>query len=210
MLTLIVGIVLGFVTCLYLIVVQQNKGNKNPSAALSGSSLYCNFIILDKSEAVKNAVEEKLQNKIGTGFLRDKLIQKVSQTASEKVSDEKIGEKILEKIIQEIPVKIHELGITAEATKVYCRESIFILKLSDFPPSILSHFTFSPSDRQLLSVDMQKLITKKAGEEKANKVEEMFKLLGGQVAKVLSLPPSPSLSSQLLGHCWVKAAPKDL
>lgn len=30
---------------------------------------------------------------------------------------------------------------------------------------------------------MQKLITKKAGEEKANKIDEMFKLIGGQWAK---------------------------
>ena len=130
MFTLIIGVILGFVICLYFLVLQQNKANqKNPSAAISGRSLYLNFIILDKSAAVKTAVEEKLQDKIGRGFLRDKLINKVSQTASEKVADEKIGEKVLEKIIQEIPVKIHELGITAEATKVYCRESIFILKL---------------------------------------------------------------------------------
>ena len=30
---------------------------------------------------------------------------------------------------------------------------------------------------------MQQLITKKAGEEKANKLEEMFKLIGGEWAK---------------------------
>lgn len=30
---------------------------------------------------------------------------------------------------------------------------------------------------------MQQLITKKAGEEKANKLDEMFKLIGGQWAK---------------------------
>jgi hypothetical protein len=39
---------------------------------------------------------------------------------------------------------------------------------------------------------MQQLISKQAGEEKANKIEEMFKLLGGQWAKVVSANIGPN------------------
>jgi hypothetical protein len=44
------------------------------------------------------------------------------------------------------------------------------------------------SVRTLLNVDMNQIIMKKAGEEKANKINEMFKLFGGQWAKVSPLP----------------------
>jgi hypothetical protein len=102
---------------------------KNGGQQLKGKSLYLNFLILDKFVAVQAGVEEKLQDKLGRGFIRDKIVNSVSKVAANKVSDETVGEKISEKIIQEIPLKVRELGITAEATRVYCRDSLFILKL---------------------------------------------------------------------------------
>jgi hypothetical protein len=124
------GLLVGFLGCLYYLVMTRTaQEEKKSGSQLKGKSLYLNFHLLDKSAAVQAGVEEKLQDKLGRGFLRDKIANSVSKVAANKVSDETVGEKILEKIIQEIPLKVSELGITAEATKVYCRESVFILKL---------------------------------------------------------------------------------
>ena len=49
--------------------------------------------------------------------------------ASKVVSDEKVADKMSEKMSEMIPLKMYEMGLTAEATRVYSHGPFFVLKL---------------------------------------------------------------------------------
>eukprot|EP00602_Paraphysomonas_sp_CaronLab_P010384 CAMPEP_0185024590 /NCGR_PEP_ID=MMETSP1103-20130426/7725_1 /TAXON_ID=36769 /ORGANISM="Paraphysomonas bandaiensis, Strain Caron Lab Isolate" /LENGTH=157 /DNA_ID=CAMNT_0027557605 /DNA_START=264 /DNA_END=737 /DNA_ORIENTATION=+ len=110
---------------------------------------------------------------MGRGFVRDKIAQRMGKIAAAKVSDETIGGKIGEKMCEEIPGKMSEMGIVANASKVYGKGSFFVIRLS------------------LVSADIQQLVNKAAGKEKGGKLNEMMSILGGKWAQ-------DSLSTQIL------------
>ena len=94
-----------------------------------GMSIYLNFLILDKSEAIQNGVETKLTEKIGSGFIRDKIKTSIGKAAANKISDESIALKMSDKMVEMIPSKMFEMGIVASASKAYVKGSFFVVKL---------------------------------------------------------------------------------
>jgi hypothetical protein len=74
----IIGLLAGIVLCLYfLVIVKQKKAKNNKSNSVNGQAIYLNFIILDKNEAVQTGVEQKIQDKMGRGYFRDKIAKKL-------------------------------------------------------------------------------------------------------------------------------------
>lgn len=49
--------------------------------------------------------------------------------AASKISDETIANKMSEKMIELMPAKMAEMGIIAEASKVYGKGPFFVVKL---------------------------------------------------------------------------------
>lgn len=86
-------------------------------------------MILDKSEAIQNGVEAKLTERIGSGFIRNKIKTSLGKVAANKISDESIANKMSSKMIELIPTKMFEMGIVATATKVFGKDSFFVVKL---------------------------------------------------------------------------------
>ena len=129
----VVGVVFGFLSCLYyLLILKKNYQKQQEKEEIKGKSLYINFLLLSKDEMIKNKVEEKLQEKIGKGYFRDKITNKISEVAINKIQDHTINEKISKILIEEIPNKINTLGIVTKAIQVYCQGSILIIKLFVF------------------------------------------------------------------------------
>lgn len=163
--TLLLGIVVGFAGCLYYLASKKIKSGGDLAAAVKGQSVYLNFLILDKSEVVQAGVEAKLSEKIGSGFFRDKLKKKLATVAANKVSDETVANKMSDKMIEIMPTKLFEMGLVANASRAYGKGSFFVVKLT------------------ILSADVQKLVDKVAGKEKANKFDEIMNIMGGKWAK---------------------------
>lgn len=148
-----------------IVVMKEKKKSQSSNNEFKGISIFINFLILDKDRAVKGAVEEKISDKIGHGFLRDKIAARAGKIAAAKISDEKLGDAISVKMQESIPEKMMEMGMVVEAKKVFGIGSFFVIKLT------------------LVSIDLQKLLDKAAGSEKANKFNEIMQLLGGNWAK---------------------------
>lgn len=179
--TLVFGMIIGFVACLYFIVSKKKKNTGNNSGAIiAGQSVYLNLTILDKTNAVTAGVTDKLHSKMGHGFLRDKIATKIGKVAGSRIPDSVIAKMMCGKMVEKMPRKMVEMGLTATAKKVYGKGSFFVIKLT------------------LLQADLQKILTKVAGETKASKFDEMMALLGGQVAKdTLGLTVLPMIASKL-------------
>lgn len=73
--------------------------------------------------------KDKIGEKIGKGFLRNKIATAAGKVAVRKVSDEKVANKMGEKMGELFPEKLAEMGILAEADKVYGAGSFFVIKL---------------------------------------------------------------------------------
>lgn len=160
------GFVLGFCASLYLMIfMRQKKDEKNSKNDFQGISVFINFTIIDKDEAIQQGVEDKIGTKIGKGFLRDKIASAAGKVAARRVSDETVANKMGDKMSDLFPQKLSEMGILAEAKKVYGTGAFFVIKLT------------------FLSIDLQKLLNKTAGAEKANMFEDVMNLLGGNWAK---------------------------
>jgi hypothetical protein len=84
--------------------------NENEELNLQGEILFLNFILIDKKDAVKAKVSERIHNKWGHGFLVDRIAQRVGELATIAISDEKISNLMSEKICNVIPKKMIELG----------------------------------------------------------------------------------------------------
>lgn len=168
------GIILGFVAALYAIVHMKQKSEKDKmKSGISGVSIFINFLIVDKEKAIQQGVEDKVSAKIGKGFLRDRIAARAGNVAAKKVSDDTVADKMSGKMSDLLPEKMSEMGITATADKVYGAGAFFVMKLT------------------LHKVNLQVLLDKAAGKEKANKFEDMMNLLGGNWAK-------ESLADQML------------
>ena len=70
-----------------------------------------------------------MTTKMGSGFVRDRIAKKLAAVAVNKISDEKIGDKIASKMVEEMPMKMVEMGIHANASKVYIKGSLFVIEL---------------------------------------------------------------------------------
>ena len=71
----------------------------------------------------------RVQNKLGTGFFRDKIASKLGAVAAKNVSDEKVAETIGSKVSEIFPAKLAEVGLTAEATKVFCKGPYLVVRM---------------------------------------------------------------------------------
>ena len=71
----------------------------------------------------------KVGAKLGKGFLRDKIASAAGNVAARKISDETFANKMGGKISEMFPQKLAEMGILAEAKKVYGSGSFFVIKL---------------------------------------------------------------------------------
>jgi hypothetical protein len=61
--------------------------------------------------------------------LRDKIASAAGKVATRKVSDEQVANKMSGKMSELFPEKLSEMGILAEADKVYGAGSFFVIKL---------------------------------------------------------------------------------
>ncbi len=87
-------------------------------------------------------------------------------------------------MIEIIPAKMIEMGLTANAEKVYGKGSFFVVKLyGTFQFVSFKVYQFLLF-RTIVAANIEKLLNKSVGAEKANKVNEMLGMLGGQWAKV--------------------------
>ena len=68
----VLGALCGIAGCLYLLASIKKKKEQDTDA-VKGVSVYLNFIILDKTVAIQSGVKEKMQSKMGRGFIRDKI-----------------------------------------------------------------------------------------------------------------------------------------
>lgn len=83
--------------------------------------LMCDYLVI--------IVLGKISGKIGKGFLRDKIAARAGNIASKKVSDDTVADKMSGKMSELLPDKMAEMGIMAEASKVYGAGSFFVMKL---------------------------------------------------------------------------------
>lgn len=162
--TLLLGIFIGFVGCLYYLASKKRKTG-GPDHEVKGQTVFLNFLILDKSEAIRAGVETKLSEKIGSGFFRDKLKKSVGRLAASNISDEAVAVKMSSSMVEQIPSKLFEIGLVATASRVYGKGSFFVIKLT------------------IMSADIQKLIDKVAGKEKGSMFDEVMNILGGKWAR---------------------------
>lgn len=160
------GVILGIAATLYAMVFMKQKSEKEKlKSGFKGISIFINFLIVDKEKAIQQGVEGKISGKIGKGFLRDKIAARAGNIASKKVSDDTVADKMSGKMSELLPDKMAEMGIMAEASKVYGAGSFFVMKLT------------------FLKVDLQKLLDNAAGAKKASMFEDFVNLLGGNWAR---------------------------
>ena len=128
---LVVGAVLGFVGCLYFLVLKRGA-KKSDADELKGQSIYINLLVVDKTEAVATGVTDKLQSKVGHGFFRDKITTKIGQVVGTRISDDIVAKKMAEKMVEMIPSRMREMGLTGTATKVWGpKNAFFVIKLTN-------------------------------------------------------------------------------
>lgn len=160
------GVFFGIAVTLFVVIFIKQKSDKKKSKNdFKGISVFINFLIVDKEKAVQQGVEGKIGAKLGKGFLRDKIAAKVGSIAAKNVSDETVALKMSSKMSEMLPQKLSEMGILAEAVKVYGGGSFFVIKLT------------------MLNIDLQVLLGKTAGAKKASMFEDLINLLGGNWAK---------------------------
>lgn len=157
----IVGLFMGAGLTVYLFSLRL-KAEKAKDKNLKGEVLYLNVTVINKEEALRQGVKEKVESKIGTGFVARRIQKRIAQAAISTVSDEKIATGMSEKISAVMPPTMLDLGIKATVKKVYQKNAYFVLEIN------------------LQEVDTIKLIGKKSGEEKASQLDYIVELLGGK------------------------------
>ena len=92
--------------------------------------LYMNLEILDVSEAVKEKVAEKVQERNIRGPIRRHFAEKaLPEIASQVVTPKIVAQKMAEKLCVHIPQKMEEKGITAVVEKVFLQEAYLVCQL---------------------------------------------------------------------------------
>ena len=71
----------------------------------------------------------RVQGKLGSGFLANKLGQRLGALANKVVSDEKIAEKMSGKLVEELPLKLADVGLMVTAEKVFSRDAFFVTRM---------------------------------------------------------------------------------
>jgi len=165
------GVIGSFGVFLYFITQKQrSKGKKTTEQQqqsededIKGKVLFLNVIILDgKKEIVERVATEKLQAAVGSGPVRNFFVKKIASQKANTMSDDDFSSKVSERVLEAVPLRLAEVGIAVHGEKVFQRGPYFVLRLN------------------ILSADLQKLLTKRAGPEKASIITDVVNMIGGK------------------------------
>ena len=97
---------------------------------LRGEILFLNVVIVDKSDAVKSAVSARVEEKLGRGFLANRIKMRAVEFANKIVSDDQVAAVMSDRMCQFIPEKMMELGIRSETKLVFNKGSFFVCRIT--------------------------------------------------------------------------------
>jgi glucose-6-phosphate-specific signal transduction histidine kinase len=147
------GFFAGVGVAAYLMVLNMKRTEKTKKdksgKEIKGEILYLNVMILDKEQAVKANVATKVTDKIGTGFYATKIANRIASRVAASVSDATVATQMATKMSETMPLKMAEMGLTTEVTKVFQKDAYIVLKIG------------------LIEIDMEKMLLVKAGEKQA-------------------------------------------
>lgn len=157
----LVGLALGGVGALYfLYLVRTSKKNKKDQ--IDGALIYLNFLLLNKREVVIDTVEAKLTSRFGSGSTTKKLASKLGKIAAKRIPDSAVTDKIGDAITAILPVKLSEMGINGEARIAFQKGPYFVAIV------------------HVRGAEVEKVIAKSAGKEKAGKFGMLMEMIGTQ------------------------------
>lgn len=120
--------------------------------ALHGKVFYLNIMVLQKTEELDNLVKEKVGAKMPNPFGHGLLGKAAGKVVTKILTEDKLAAKFATKIPETIPLKMQEMGITAESNLVFQKGSFVVVRM------------------EVEHVDVTKLLNVKAGASKAKKV----------------------------------------
>lgn len=161
------GVLGSFGIFIYFITRNQKnakgKAEQNEDEQVKGKILFLNIIILDgKKETIERVATEKLQAAVGSGPVRNFFVKKMASQKANTMSDDDFSSKVSERVLEAVPLRLAEVGITVRGEKVFQRGPYFVLRLN------------------ILSADLQKLLTKRAGQDKATLITDLVNMVGGK------------------------------
>lgn len=156
----------------------------HPSSGIK--DIYLNVIVLKKTEKLDNMVKEKM----GSGLLG----KAAGRLATKLLTADKLAAKISAVLPQKMPSKLGEMGVQATAKAVYQHGAFSVVRLS------IQH------------VDVKKLLSQKAGADKAAKVSGVMSCCLG-MAGICCRNPADKLDHTMtdkLGGVLAKKLPEIL
>lgn len=147
-------LLLGVVISLYVILImrKKNKSKERDNESESIIKFYLNIFILNKNDAIKNIVKQKVSNKMVASV--------VGKLAANRMSDDAFAENMGKKMSELIPAKLEEVGITAVADISYQQGAYLCVKVD------------------IVKADARKLIAKRGGKEQLAKFNYFMDLVG--------------------------------
>lgn len=145
---------LGAVLTVYTILIMRKKAKTKAIGDESTSIIkfYLNIFILNKDDAIKNIVKQKVSNKI-VGSV-------IGTLAASRISDDAFAENMGKKISELIPIKLEEVGITSVVDIGFQQGAYLCVKVD------------------IVKADARKLIAKRGGKDQLAKFNYFMDLIG--------------------------------
>jgi hypothetical protein len=145
---------LGVVITLYCILIMRKKAKNRAIEEDSDSIIifYLNIFILNKDDVIKNAIKQKVSNKMVAGL--------IGKLAASQMSEDAFAERMGKKMSEQIPTKLAEVGVTSIVDIGYQQGAFVCIKVD------------------IIKADARKLIAKKGGKEQLAKFNYFMDLVG--------------------------------